>query len=126
MSVPEPTGIAMLPPEPDADEPLPISKALLSPTVALPVLNDRSPDTPDVPALLVNTATLPELVAVYTPDEMVMEKVSTNKSFLNVMSLEKSIDRRGGIWTFFFFNVQGKRLSIIFICRGLHSNNDVC
>ncbi len=41
--------------------------------LAVPVLNNRSPDTPAVPALLVDTATLPELVAVPTPDEMVME-----------------------------------------------------
>jgi hypothetical protein len=46
MSVPEPTEIAMLPPDPDADESLPISKVPLSPALAVPVLNDRSPDTP--------------------------------------------------------------------------------
>ena len=58
MLVPEPTEIAMLPPEPDADKPLPISKAPLSPTLTVPVLNDRSPNTTTVHALLVNMATL--------------------------------------------------------------------
>jgi hypothetical protein len=70
MSVPEPTEIAILPPEPNADNPLPISKVPLLPTVPLSVLNDRSPDTPAVPALLIDTATLPELVAMPTPDEI--------------------------------------------------------
>ena len=73
MPVSEPTEIAMLPPELDTDEPLPISKAPLPPTLAVPVLNNRSPDTPAVPALLVDTVTLPELVDVPTPNEMVME-----------------------------------------------------
>jgi hypothetical protein len=31
--------------------------------LAVPVFNDRLPDTPAVPALLINTAALPELVA---------------------------------------------------------------
>jgi hypothetical protein len=41
--------------------------------LAVPVLNNRSPNTPAVPALLVDVATLLELVAVPTPNEMVME-----------------------------------------------------
>jgi hypothetical protein len=68
MLVPEPTEIAMLPPEPDADEPLPISRVPQLPTLTVLVFNDGSPDTPAVPALLVNTATLPELVAMPTPN----------------------------------------------------------
>jgi hypothetical protein len=43
MSVPEPTEIAMLLPKPDADKPLPISRAPLSPTLVVPVFNNRSP-----------------------------------------------------------------------------------
>ena len=72
---PDPTEIAMLPPEPDADEPLPMLMSPLVPKVAVPVLSVKSPDTPDDPpgASLVDTATLPELVAVPTPDEIVME-----------------------------------------------------
>ncbi len=70
--MPKPTEIALLPPDPDADEPLPISRAQLLPAFVVPVLNNRSPDSPTVPALLVNTATLPELVAVPTPNEIVM------------------------------------------------------
>ena len=54
-----------------------ISKAPLLPTLAVPVLNDRSPNTTAVPALHVNMATLPELVAVPTPNEMVMESPKT-------------------------------------------------
>ena len=77
MLVPEPTEIAMLPPKLDADKPFPISKAPLLPTLAVPVLNDRSPNTTAVPALHVNMATLPELVAVPTPNEMVMESPKT-------------------------------------------------
>ena len=70
----KPTEIGMLlPPEPDADDPLPMSTAPLSPTLALPVFNDKAPDTPDTPALLVDIAALPELVAVPTPDEIVMD-----------------------------------------------------
>ncbi len=68
MLVPKPTEIAMLLPEPDVEQPLPIPKASLSSTLIVPVFNDRSPNTP-----LVNTAMLPELVAVPTPNEMVME-----------------------------------------------------
>jgi hypothetical protein len=71
--VEDPTEIAMLSPEPDADEPLPISRAPLLPKLAVPVFNNRSFDTPAVPALLVNTAMLPQLVAMPTPDEIVME-----------------------------------------------------
>jgi hypothetical protein len=37
----EPTEIAMLLPEPDADKPLLISKAPLLPTLAVPLFNDR-------------------------------------------------------------------------------------
>jgi len=69
----EPTEMAMLPPEPDADEPLPMLTSPLVPTDALPVLKDKSPDTPELPALLVDTDTLPELVSVPTPDEIVMD-----------------------------------------------------
>jgi hypothetical protein len=73
MLMPEPTEIAMLPPEPDADKPLPISKVPLLPMLAVAVFNNRSPKTPAVSALLVDTAMLPKLVAVPTPNEMVME-----------------------------------------------------
>lgn len=59
-------------PEPDADEPLPIVTAPLVPTLAIPVLKDKSPDAPDVPALLVETLTLPELVSVPVPDAIVI------------------------------------------------------
>ena len=73
MSVPEPSEIAMLLLRPVADKPLPISKVPLLLTLAVLVLNNRSPNIPAVPALLVDTAMLPELVAVPAPDEMVME-----------------------------------------------------
>jgi hypothetical protein len=73
MLVAEPTEIAMLPPKPDADEPLPISKAPLLHKLVPPVFNNESPNTPTVPALLVNMAMLPKLVAVPMPNEMVME-----------------------------------------------------
>ncbi|KAL3793256.1 hypothetical protein ACHAW5_002134 [Stephanodiscus triporus] len=45
----------------------------LSPMVARSVLDNRSPDTPAVPALLVDTAALPEAVAMPTPDDIVMK-----------------------------------------------------
>jgi hypothetical protein len=70
MLVPEPTEIAT---ELCADKPLPISKAPLLPMLAGTVFNDRSPNTPAVPLLLVNTTMLPELVAVPKPNEMVIE-----------------------------------------------------
>ena len=54
---PEPTETAMLPPEPDADEPLPMLTSPLVPTDAVPVLKDKSPNTPELPALLVDTDT---------------------------------------------------------------------
>ncbi len=73
MLVPEPTEIAMLPPKPDKDKPRPMPKVPLLPTLAVPVFNDRSLNIPGVPALLFNTATLPKLVAMPTPNEMVME-----------------------------------------------------
>jgi hypothetical protein len=73
MLVPKPTEIAMLLPKIDADEPLPILKAQLLPMLAVLVFNNRSPNMPAVPALLVNTAMLPKLVAVPMPIEMVME-----------------------------------------------------
>jgi hypothetical protein len=73
MSVPEPTEIAMLPPELEADKPHPISRAPLLPMLAVTAFNDRSSNTPTVPALLINKATLPKLVAMPTPNEMVME-----------------------------------------------------
>jgi hypothetical protein len=73
MSVLEPTDIAMLPPKPDADEPLAISKAPLLLMLAVQVFINRSPNTLAVPALLVDTAMLPMLVAMPTPDEMVTE-----------------------------------------------------
>jgi hypothetical protein len=73
MSVPEPAEIAMLPPEPDADKPLPIPKAPLLPMLAVPVFINRSSKKPAAPALLVDTATLPELVAVPMTNEMVTE-----------------------------------------------------
>ena len=38
-----------------------------------PVLRDKSPDTPETSALLVDTDTLPELVSVPTPDEIAMD-----------------------------------------------------
>jgi hypothetical protein len=43
MLVPEPTEIAMLSPEPDADKPLSISRAPLLPTLSVTVFNNRSP-----------------------------------------------------------------------------------
>ncbi len=43
------------------------------PTVAFPVLDRRSPNTPAVPPLLLDTATLPKLVAVPTPNEIVVK-----------------------------------------------------
>ncbi len=52
---PELTDIAMLPPEPDTDNQLTRSVMPLSPTLTLPVSNDRSPDT---------------VGRVYTPCEM--------------------------------------------------------
>jgi hypothetical protein len=73
MLVPEPVEIAMLPSKPDADKPLPIPKAPQLPTLTVPVFTNRSPNTLAVPVFLVNTATLPELVAVPTLDELVME-----------------------------------------------------
>jgi hypothetical protein len=73
MLVPEPTEIAMLPPKPDADKPLPTPKVPLLPTLAIPVIISRSPNTAAVPALLVDSATLSKIVAVPTPNEMVME-----------------------------------------------------
>jgi hypothetical protein len=73
MLVPEPTEIALLLPKLDAEEPLPIPKAPLLPRLADPVFNDRSPNMLTVPVLLVDTAMLTELVAVPTPNEMVME-----------------------------------------------------
>jgi hypothetical protein len=69
----EPTEIAMLLSEPDADKPLPIPKAPLSPTLAVPVFINRSSDMPAVPALLVNMMMFPQLVAVPMPNEIVME-----------------------------------------------------
>jgi hypothetical protein len=63
----------MLPPKLDADKPLQISKVPLLPMLAVAVFNNRSPDTTAVPALFVNTAMHPELVAVPMPNEMVME-----------------------------------------------------
>ncbi len=42
--VPDPTEIAMLPPDPDTDVPLPMSKAQLEPALTVPVLNDISHD----------------------------------------------------------------------------------
>jgi hypothetical protein len=73
MLVLEPNEMALLLPKPDADKPLPMPKMPLSPTLTVPVFNNRSPNTPAVPVLLFNTATLPKLVALPTPDEMVME-----------------------------------------------------
>ena len=70
---PDPTDTDTSPPEPDADDPLPRLKAPLVPAVAWPVLKDRSPLTPLVPALAVFTAIDPELVSVLTPDNTVME-----------------------------------------------------
>jgi hypothetical protein len=99
MLVPEPTEIAMLPPEPDADEPLPISKAPLSPTLAVPVLNHRSHNTPTIPALLVDTATLPELnaapmlvpepteIAMLPPEPDADEPLPISKALLHCSSI---------------------------------------
>jgi hypothetical protein len=49
------------------------SKAPLLPTIAVPVPNNRLPNTTTVPALLVDTVMLPELVDIPMPNEMVME-----------------------------------------------------
>ena len=38
------------------------------------MLNDKSPDTPEAPALLLDTDTLPELVSAPTPDEITMDR----------------------------------------------------
>jgi hypothetical protein len=65
--------IAMLPLEPEADTPLPTPKTPLSSTLAVPVFNNRSPNTHAVPALLINTAMLPKLVAMPMTNKMVME-----------------------------------------------------
>jgi hypothetical protein len=73
MLVPEPAEIAMLPPKPGADVPLLISKVPLSPILTVPVFKDESPNTPAVPALLIDTATHTKLVAVPMPNEVVME-----------------------------------------------------
>jgi hypothetical protein len=70
MLVPEPTEIAKLPPEPDADEPLPTHKAPLLPTFTVPVFDNISPNMPAVPVLLFDTTTILELVALPMPDEM--------------------------------------------------------
>jgi hypothetical protein len=69
----KPTEIAMLPPKLNADEPLPIPKVPLSPTLLVLVFNDRLPNMPTIPALLFDMATLPKLVATQMPDEMVIE-----------------------------------------------------
>jgi hypothetical protein len=67
--VPDPTEIAMLPPDPDTDVPLPISKAQLEPALAVSVLNDLSHDQPAFPVLFVDTATFPKIVAMPTSNE---------------------------------------------------------
>ena len=66
----------MPPPEPDADDPLKMLTPPLSPTEEMPVANERSPDTPAVPALLVEIDTLPELVSVPTPDAIAISPPS--------------------------------------------------
>ena len=73
MSVLEPTENAMLLPELDADNPDQKSTVPLLSTVASPVLNGRSLNTPTVPLLLVDTATLSKPVDMPTPDEIVMK-----------------------------------------------------
>jgi hypothetical protein len=73
----EPTKIALLPPKLDAGKPLPITEAPLPPTLLVPVSNNRSPNLPTVPACLVHTAMLPELVAVPIPNEVVTEPPKT-------------------------------------------------
>ncbi len=65
--------IAMLLPEPDTDKPFLISRVPLSPTFTVPVFNNESPNTPTVPVLLVDTVMLPKLLAVPTPNEVMME-----------------------------------------------------
>ncbi len=45
---PEPAGMAMLPPDLEADEPHSMLTPLLVPTLGSPVLKGMSPDTPDV------------------------------------------------------------------------------
>ena len=70
---PEHTEIAILPPDPEEDEQLPRFTAPLVPTLAVPVLKDKPPDTPKLPALLVDIDTLPELVAAPTPNAIVMD-----------------------------------------------------
>ena len=67
------TEIAMLPPDPEADEPLPIVTAPLVPTLAVPLLKVKAPDTPELPAFLLDTDTLPELVAKPSPYTIVMD-----------------------------------------------------
>ena len=97
---PEPTEIAMLPPDPLADDPLPRLTWPLVPTVAAPVLRDKSPDTPEVPALLVDTDTLPELVSAPTPDEIAMDppeaKVGAPRYNWDVGHINWDVARRRG------------------------------
>ena len=54
------------PPVPDPDEPLEIATTLLSPSVAMPVLNESLPLTPATPASALDRETEPEDVAVST------------------------------------------------------------
>jgi hypothetical protein len=63
----------MLTLELDAEEPLTMPKAPLLPTLAVPVFNNRSPNMTAIPALVFDTATLPKLVALPTPNEIMME-----------------------------------------------------
>jgi hypothetical protein len=69
MSVLEPIEIEH---KQEAHKPLPISKTPLSSTLTVPVLNNRSPKMPAVPASF-HMATLPEHVADPTPNEIGME-----------------------------------------------------
>jgi len=77
----------MLPPEPDADEPLPMLTSPPVPTDTVPVLKDKSPNTPELPALLFDTDTLPELMSVPTPDEIVPYCHRHHPSLLQLLRL---------------------------------------
>ncbi len=80
----DPTEIAMLSPKLVAYQQLLISMVTLLPTLAVQVLNDRSPNTCSVPELFVYSAMLPELVAVPMSNKMVMELPSIGTHFLSI------------------------------------------
>ena len=60
---PEPTEIPMLPPDPEADKPLPIATAPLVSLLAVPLLKVKALDTPKAPACLVDADTCISLLS---------------------------------------------------------------